>query len=38
VTRKYWWPEVTREIEKYMKRCGMYQQMKNRMEVLAGKL
>jgi len=32
--RNYWWPGVTRDVE----RCNMCQRMKNRMEILAGKL
>ena len=32
------WPEVTRDIVKYIKGCNIYQRMKNRIEVLAGKL
>ena len=38
VTRIYWYLGVTKEVEKYMEGCGMYQQIKNRMEVLTGKL
>jgi len=34
VMRNYWWPGVTRDVE----RCNMCQRMKNRMEILAGKL
>ena len=38
VTRNYWWPEVTRDIVRYMKGCSMCQQMKNRTEEIVGKL
>ena len=36
--RNYWWPEVTRDIRKYMEEYDMCQRIKNRTEVLAGKL
>jgi len=38
VTRNYWWPEVTKDIGKYIKECDIYQRMKNRIEVPAEKL
>jgi len=38
VTRNYWWPEVTKEVKKYVEGCDQYQRIKNRMEMLAGKL
>jgi len=38
VTRNYWWLEVMRDVRKYIKGCDMCQRMKNRIEVLAGKL
>ena len=38
VARNYWWPGVTREVGRYVEGCNLYQQMKNRMEELAGKL
>ena len=38
VTRNYWWPGVTKDIEKYVEGYDMYQRMKNRTEALAGKL
>jgi len=34
----YWWPGITRDIERYVDGCDMYQRMKNRMEVPVGKL
>jgi len=34
VTRNYWWPGVTRDVE----RCDLCQRMKNRTEEVAGKL
>ena len=38
VTRNYWWPEVTRDMGKYVEGCDLCQKMKNRTEELAGKL
>ena len=38
VTRNYWWPEVTRDIGKYVEGCNICQQMKNRTEEIAEKL
>ena len=38
VTRNYWWPEVMRDIGKYIKRYNLCQRIKNRIEELAGKL
>jgi len=38
VTRDYWWPEVTRDVERYVKKCDMCQRMENRMEAPAEKL
>jgi len=38
VTRNYWWPEVMRDVGRYVKGCDLCQRMKNRMEELAGKL
>jgi len=38
VMRNYWWPGVTRDVERYMEGCNLCQRMKNRMEELAGKL
>ena len=38
VTRNYWWPEVTRDVGKYVEGCNLCQRMKNRMEKLVGKL
>ena len=36
--RNYWWPEVTRDVERDVERCDIYQRMKNRTEVTTGKL
>ena len=36
--RNYWWPEVTRDVEKYVEGCNLCQRMKNRMEEPAEKL
>jgi len=38
VTRNYWWPGVTRDVERYVEGCDLCQRMKNRTEELAGKL
>jgi len=38
VTRNYWWPGVTRDIGRYVKKCDMCQRMKNRIKEVAGKL
>jgi len=38
VTRNYWWPEVIKDIEKYIDRYDICQRMKNQTEVLVGKL
>ena len=38
VTRNYWWPEITRDIERYVEECDIYQWMKNRIKEIAGKL
>jgi len=38
VTRNYWWPGVTREVGWYVEGCDLCQQIKNRMEEVAGKL
>ena len=38
VIRNYWWPEVTKYVEKYVDRYNMYQRIKNRTETSAGKL
>ena len=38
VTRNYWWPEVTKNIRKYINECNLYQRIKNRTEVLIGML
>ena len=38
MTRNYWWPEVTRDVGRYVEGCDLCQRMKNRTEELAGKL
>jgi len=38
VTRNYWWPGITRDVERYVEGCDLCQQMKNRTEEVAGKL
>ena len=38
VTRNYWWPEVTKEVKQYMDEYNQYQKMKNKAEMLTGKL
>ena len=38
VTRNYQWLGVTKDVEKYMNECDLYQRMKNRIEVLTENL
>ena len=38
VTRNYWWPGVTSDVEKYVEGCNLCQRIKNRIEEIAGKL
>jgi len=38
VTRNYWWPEVIKNVEKYVDRCDLCQRIKNRIEALVGNL
>jgi len=38
VTRNYWWPEVTRNVKRYVEGYDLCQRMKNRIEEIAGKL
>ena len=38
IIRNHWWPEVTRNVGKYVNKCNMCQRMKNRTEVPARKL
>ena len=38
VTRNYWWPEVIKDVEKYINKYDICQRMKNQTEVLVGKL
>jgi len=38
VARNYWWPGVTKEIERYVDECDVYQRYKNQSEAPAGKL
>jgi len=38
VTRNFWWPEVIKEVKKYIQGCNTCQRNKNRTEVPAGKL
>ena len=38
VTRNYWWPEVTKDVKKYVEECDLCQRMKNKTEAPAGKL
>ena len=38
VTRNYWWPEVTRDVGRYVEGCDLCQRMKNRIEEVAEKL
>ena len=36
--RNYWWPEVTKNVGKYVDRYDLCQRMKNKIEALVGKL
>jgi len=38
VIRNYWWPEVTKNVEKYVDRCDLCQRIKNRIEALVENL
>jgi len=38
VTKNYWWPEVTRNVGRYVKEYDICQRMKNWTEEVAGKL
>jgi len=38
VTRNYWWSEITKKVKRYVEGCDQCQRMKNRAEMLAGKL
>ena len=38
VTRNYWWPGITKEVERYVDRCNTCQRYKNWSEAPAGKL
>ena len=35
VMRNYWWPEITKDMGKYVEGCDIGQRMKNRTEILA---
>ena len=38
VTKSHWWPRIMRDIGRYVEECNLCQQIKNRMEEIAGKL
>ena len=38
VIRNYWWPEITKDVGKYVNGCDMCQRMKNRTKAPVGKL
>ena len=38
VTRNYWWPEVIKEVKRYVEGYDQCQRMKNRAEIPVGKL
>ena len=38
VTRNYWWPGVMKEVKQYVEKYDQCQRIKNRLEMLAGKL
>ena len=37
VTRNYWWPEMIKNVEKYVDECNLCQRMKNGIETPARK-
>ena len=38
VTKNYWWPGMIKEVKPYVEECDQCQRMKNRAEMLTGKL
>ena len=38
VMRNYWWPEIAKDIRKYVDGCDIYQRIKNRTEIPVEKL
>jgi len=38
VTRNYWWPEMIKNVEKYVDECNLGQRMKNGIEAPTRKL
>ena len=38
VTRNYWWPEVTKDVRRYIEECDLCQRIKNRIKEIAEKL
>jgi len=38
VTRNYWWPGVTNDMKQYVEKYDQCQRIKNRVEMLVGKL
>ena len=38
VARNYWWPEVIRDVRKYVNKYNRCQRMKNRTKILVRKL
>ena len=38
MTRNYWQPEMTKDVEKYVDRYDIYQRLKNQVEAPVGKL
>jgi len=38
VTKNYWWPEIMREVRRYIEEYNLCQRIKTRMEEMAGKL
>jgi len=38
VTRNHWWPGIMKEVKRYVEGCDQCQRIKNRAEILAGKL
>jgi len=38
ITKNCWWPKVIKDVGKYIDIYNLYQRIKNRIEVLVGKL
>jgi len=38
ITRNYWWLGVTKEVKQHVEGCDQHQELKNRTEMLVGKI